>query len=44
MAVSWGKLAYENDVCLRAPRVTSIASSATPTPNADITDIYTITA
>ncbi len=28
----------------RAPRVTTIASSGTPTPNSDTTDLYTITA
>ena len=38
MAVEWKKLQY-ND-----PRITSIASSATPTPNVDTTDLYIITA
>lgn len=38
MAVEWKKYQY-ND-----PRITSTASSATPTPNVDTTDLYLVTA
>ena len=40
MAVTWKKLTFEGDT----PRITSVASSATPTPNIDTTDLYIITA
>jgi hypothetical protein len=38
MADVWAKIAYS------VPRVTSVVSHATPTPNADTTDMYVITA
>ena len=44
MAETWKKLAFEGDTALRAPRISTVASSATPTPNADTTDLYTVTA
>uniref|UniRef100_A0A6M3JD47 Uncharacterized protein n=1 Tax=viral metagenome TaxID=1070528 RepID=A0A6M3JD47_9ZZZZ len=38
MAATWERIGTRN------PRVVTVASSATPTPNADITDMYIITA